>query len=206
MINEKDTKKIIEVLLNMLKREYKILPGLGLANQPNSYKITHRNKLKYGVVIAIDEQKDIFIIDDRRSTIEEQISTMNSEGTEYKKHIIIEHEQTDARSEAPVEIIAETCVEEYPTVIIIAMEKHAIHKTKCNEITANTELNLMDEAGNKKYKLVSCVTKDLTTGEMYAEIQDGQDMWTTAYKNKRYRFREYDKDKLRVIAIYELQK
>ncbi len=78
----------------------------------------------------------------------------------------------------------------------------------------NNNLTLTDAEGEKNYQLASVITKDVKTGEIYAEIhQEGKYFSRTHWNAPTevtskfwHEFKENDPGKIRLLAIYERQK
>ena len=78
---------------------------------------------------------------------------------------------------------------------------------KKNRTITETEFQLERSSKVIKYRLVSVVTKDISTGEIYAEERCNDDNWIgNAINSERYKFEEKSDTKLRLMAIYELER
>ena len=98
----------------------------------------------------------------------------------------------------------------YPNVLITVMDYYNARMAKSNNLKTEIAFQLKEGFMKKQYRLVSVVTKDILTGEIYAEerCNDMENYWLSTKKgadSKLYKFDEKPDSQLRLMAIYELE-
>ena len=195
---------VIEQLLEMLSKESGDKLGI---KAPYTYRLRHnKDAVEYGSMKGSVERCTYIRTRNNGYSTKEQIEDLCKKTTSIQKVRL----RNDSWSQD--EIVNTTVkewyeIEEYPDVLITMMDCSDAKDDKKNWTITETEFQLGRSSKVIKYRLVSVVTKDISTGEIYAEERCNDDNWIgNAINSERYKFEEKSDTKLRLMAIYELER